>query len=175
MWSRGRLPRPPKGLPASELLIPWLWDPELQRKGSILPVQAWSEWPPGFLFSGISRATVGRHNRGCCPGLAQRHHGQMQSWLPGLIPATPALLITGAHGSEPHRSSAPSPLLVAKAGDSLCLSNPDSPGDEWRGHPFTHIFLLLQDPSEIKTETFYVYEECLVLDWKTIIFQIMHL
>lgn len=95
MWSWGRLPRTPRGLPASELLIPWLWGPELQRKGSILPAEAWSKWPHGFLFSGISRATVGRDNRGCCPGLAQRHRCQMQSWLPRLILAAPALLIIG--------------------------------------------------------------------------------
>ena len=59
----------------------------------------------------------------------------MQSWLPGLIPAAPALLITGAHGSEPHRSSAPSHLLAAEAQDSLCLSNPDSPGDNEEDTP----------------------------------------
>ena len=51
------------------------------------------------------------------------------------IPPAPALLITGARGSEPHRSSAPSHLPAAEARDSFCLSNPDSPGDNEEDTP----------------------------------------
>lgn len=128
--------------------------PRAAEKGQHSSCGGLAKWPHGFLSSGISRATVGRDNCSCCPGLAQctaasgRASSLGSSFLH--LPSLPS----GACGlCHMEALLLPSPRQPKPGTMGLPLSNADSTGASEEGSLLPHSQLLTSPPGDIRVKT----------------------